>query len=68
MGVADNTLIILTSDNGPVVDDGYADHAVELLGNHRPRRNYKFLSSQPTLIRVGGTADSCERSNAAHSA
>jgi arylsulfatase A-like enzyme len=35
-GIADNTLIILTSDNGPVVDDGYADQAVELLGNHRP--------------------------------
>ncbi|MBO5964816.1 MAG: sulfatase-like hydrolase/transferase, partial [Bacteroidaceae bacterium] len=24
------------SDNGPVVDDGYADQAVELLGNHKP--------------------------------
>lgn len=36
LGIADNTLIILTSDNGPVVDDGYADQAVELLGNHRP--------------------------------
>ncbi len=35
-GIADNTLIILSSDNGPVVDDGYADQAVELLGTHRP--------------------------------
>lgn len=35
-GIADNTLIILTSDNGPVIDDGYADQAVELLGSHRP--------------------------------
>lgn len=35
-GIANNTLIILTSDNGPVVDDGYADRAVELLGDHRP--------------------------------
>lgn len=35
-GIRDNTLIILTSDNGPVVDDGYADRAVELLGDHRP--------------------------------
>jgi len=35
-GIAENTLIILTSDNGPVVDDGYADQAVELLGDHRP--------------------------------
>ncbi len=30
------TLIIVTSDNGPVVDDGYKDQAVELLGNHKP--------------------------------
>lgn len=35
-GLTDNTLIILTSDNGPVVDDGYQDQAVELLGDHRP--------------------------------
>lgn len=35
-GIAENTLIILSSDNGPVVDDGYADQAVELLGSHRP--------------------------------
>jgi len=31
-----NTLIIVTSDNGPVVDDGYKDQAVELLGSHKP--------------------------------
>ena len=31
--LADNTLVIFTSDNGPVVDDGYADGAVQ-----RPRR------------------------------
>jgi len=30
------TLIIVTSDNGPVVDDGYKDDAVEKLGNHKP--------------------------------
>lgn len=35
-GLTENTLIIITSDNGPVVDDGYADSAVELLGKHRP--------------------------------
>lgn len=35
-GLAANTLVILTSDNGPVVDDGYRDDAVEKLGNHRP--------------------------------
>lgn len=31
-----NTIVILTSDNGPVVDDGYQDRAVELLGDHKP--------------------------------
>ncbi len=31
-----NTLVIFTSDNGPVVDDGYKDDAVEKLGSHRP--------------------------------
>lgn len=36
LGLAENTLIILSSDNGPVVDDGYADRAEELLNGHRP--------------------------------
>jgi arylsulfatase A-like enzyme len=31
-----NTLVILTSDNGPVIDDGYKDDAVEKLGSHKP--------------------------------
>ena len=35
-GIAENTLIVLTSDNGPVVNDGYLDQAIELLGEHRP--------------------------------
>lgn len=36
MGLAENTLIILSSDNGPVVDDGYDDKAEELLNGHQP--------------------------------
>ena len=34
--LSENTLVIFTSDNGPVVDDGYQDRAVELLGGHKP--------------------------------
>lgn len=34
--LAENTLVILSSDNGPVVDDGYRDQAKELLGGHKP--------------------------------
>lgn len=41
LGIADNTLIILSSDNGPVIDDGYKDRAVELLGNHKPSGNFR---------------------------
>lgn len=36
LGLTENTLVILSSDNGPVVDDGYADRAEELLGDHKP--------------------------------
>ncbi|MFB9056115.1 arylsulfatase [Mariniflexile ostreae] len=35
-GVLENTLIIFSSDNGPVLNDGYYDDAVEKLGNHKP--------------------------------
>lgn len=41
LGLEDNTLVILTSDNGPVLDDGYQDRAEELLGNHRPAGPYR---------------------------
>lgn len=34
--LTEKTIIIFTSDNGPVVDDGYKDQAVELLGEHKP--------------------------------
>ena len=34
--LSENTIIIVTSDNGPVVDDGYKDNAVELLKDHTP--------------------------------
>lgn len=36
LGLKENTLVLLSSDNGPVVDDGYKDDAVEKLGDHKP--------------------------------
>lgn len=36
LGLAKNTLVIFSSDNGPVLDDGYIDQAVERLGDHTP--------------------------------
>lgn len=36
LGLRENTLVLLSSDNGPVVDDGYQDEAVEKLGAHKP--------------------------------
>lgn len=34
--LTNQTLVIVTSDNGPVIDDGYADSAVARLGSHKP--------------------------------
>ena len=35
-GLSQNTLVIFTSDNGPVLNDGYEDFAIEKLGDHNP--------------------------------
>lgn len=35
-GILENTLIILSSDNGPVLNDGYEDDAVTKNGSHTP--------------------------------
>ncbi|MGL4333040.1 MAG: sulfatase family protein [Bacteroidales bacterium] len=41
LGLEENTIVVLSSDNGPIVDDGYADQAIELLGDHKPAGPYR---------------------------
>jgi arylsulfatase A-like enzyme len=57
-----NTLVIFTSDNGPVVDDGYQDDAVEKLGGHKPAgpfrggkySNFEGGTRIPFIVRCPG--------------
>lgn len=41
LNLADNTIFVFCSDNGPVIDDGYQDQARELLNGHKPMRHYR---------------------------
>lgn len=36
LGIDKNTLVVFSSDNGPVLDDGYQDEAVTKLNGHTP--------------------------------
>jgi len=36
LGIEKNTLVIFSSDNGPVLYDGYYDGAIEMNGDHKP--------------------------------
>lgn len=52
LGLTENTLVILTSDNGPVLDDGYKDFAEEMIGEHKPAGPFKGWK---TTMYDGGT-------------
>lgn len=40
-GLTENTLVIFSSDNGPVLTDGYEDQSLELLGDHKPAGKFR---------------------------
>ncbi|WP_437201274.1 sulfatase-like hydrolase/transferase [Planctomicrobium sp. SH664] len=70
LNLTSKTLVIFTSDNGPVVDDGYQDDAVAKLGDHRPAgilrggkysrfeagTRVPFIVSWPGRVRTGTSA------------
>ncbi|MEM9828951.1 MAG: arylsulfatase [Planctomycetota bacterium] len=65
--IADETLIIFCSDNGPVLDDGYQDQALPKNGDHQPAGPFSggkysvyeggtrtpFITYQPGTIKPG---------------
>jgi arylsulfatase A-like enzyme len=67
LGLDQNTLVVFSSDNGPVLDDGYDDEAVTALNGHTPwgalrggkysafeaGTRVPFLVSWPALIKPG---------------
>lgn len=56
LNLDENTIVILSSDNGAVIDDGYKDKAVELLGNHKSTGVYR---GGKYSIYEGGTRVPC---------
>ncbi len=65
LGLSENTIVIFSSDNGPVLDDGYKDNAVEMIGSHTPKgglRGGKYSlfdagTHVPFMVRWKGTIE-----------
>lgn len=71
LGLKEKTLIVFCSDNGPVLDDGYVDEAIEKLGTHDPSGPFRggkynvfeggtrtpFIASWPSRIPAGESKD-----------
>jgi len=63
LGLSENTLVIFSSDNGPVLNDGYEDGSVSMLGDHQPSgpfRGGKYSAYEagtrvPTIVNWPGT-------------
>lgn len=51
-GIYDNTLIIISSDNGPMIKEGYDDGALENINGHDP---YGNLRGEKYSLHEGGT-------------
>jgi arylsulfatase A-like enzyme len=64
LGLADDTIVVFSSDNGPILTDGYLDRAAELNGDHSPAgplRGGKYSlfdggTRVPTIIWAPGRA------------
>ena len=52
LDLEENTLVLFCSDNGPVLDDGYKDEAIEKIGKHKPAGPY---SGGKYSVLEGGT-------------
>jgi arylsulfatase A-like enzyme len=70
-GLEENTIVIFSSDNGPVLDDGYVDQARELIADHDAAGDLRggkysafeagtrvpFIVKWPKSVKAGATSD-----------